>query len=162
MNCRYSELSTLLKNYTILYFNLGIYMRFLFSKKKEQRVKGTVFYFFPGKVYTPLTHSIWENFVFLFFHFLERKKKNCFIFFPRKSLKATHSAERQLPLIKRYFCTFVAYFFFPTKMCIFFFPGIVYYLLTHSFSKGGKKIQPRKKNTAIYSLTRFFPKNVKK
>ena len=119
--------------------------------------------FFPWKSLTPLTHSFWENCVFFFPHFWKKKNTDVF-FFPRNSLKATHSAERQLPLIKRYFCTFVVYFFFPTKDCIFSFPRNSL-LPTHSLVLKGrkKKIQPRKKKKYHFSLTHsIFPQKCQK
>ena len=101
--------------------------------------------------------------MYFFFRISGKKKYRCIYFFPRNSLKATHSAERQLPFVKRYFCTFAVYFFFPTKMCIFFFPGIVYYLLTHSFSKGGKKkYSPGKKKYSFLLTHSIFPQKCQK
>ena len=58
--------------------------------------KGTVFFYFPGKVCRLLTHSILSNFVFFFFQPLGKKKNICFFFFPRKSLEATHSPQKQM------------------------------------------------------------------
>ena len=101
--------------------------------------------------------------IFFFSAFLEKKKYRCISFFPRNSLKATHSAERQLPLRKRYFCTFSVYFFFQQK-CVFFFPWNSL-PATHSLVLKGRKKKntaAEKKNTAFHSLTRFFPKRVKK
>ena len=47
-------------------------------------------FFFRGKDWGVLTHSLWA---IVFFPCFE-KKKSCF-FFPRKSLHATHSVERR-------------------------------------------------------------------
>ena len=92
--------------------------------------KGTLFCF-PGKFNA--THSL----VFGDFNpaFLENK----IYFFPRKSLKATHLAERQLPLRSRYFYIFYGVSSFPIKMRVFFPQEIVYYPHTYSLSGDKKK-----------------------
>ena len=111
-----------------------------------------VSFFFRGKDWGVLTHSLWA---FFFFRVLE--KKNKLFFFPRKSLQATHSAERRSTSKKRSktvkngtFCRisfFFVVFFFRPKVVFFFFPGKVYPSLTHSISEGGKKNSVGKKNT---------------
>ena len=106
--------------------------------------KGTEF--FSRKSLRPLTQSFSENFVFFVSRFLEEKKNRC-IFFPRKSLKATHSGERQLPLGSRYFYTFAVFFFSNEK--VFFFPRKCL-RPTHSLVlRGAEKIKNRggKKNS---------------
>ena len=122
------------------------------------------YFFFPRKSLTPLTHQFWENCVFFFFRIFGKKKYRCISFFPRNSLKATHSAERQLPLRKRYFCTFSLYFFFSNKNVYFFFPWNSL-PATHSLVLKGRK----KKNTAAekkkysFSLTNsIFPQKGQK
>ena len=98
--------------------------------------------------------------MYFFFRISGKKKNRCIYFFPRNSLKATHSAERQLPLVKRHFCTFVVYFFFPNKNVYFFFPRNSL-LPTHSLVLKGrkKKIQPRKKKIHFFTHSLdFFPK----
>jgi len=87
--------------------------------------------FFPRNSLIPLNHAFSENFV-LSPTFL--KKKNVY-FFPRKSLKATYSEERQFPQRKRNCCT--SSVFFPTNMV--FFPRKIL-LTTHSLIlRAGKK-----------------------
>ena len=114
-------------------------------------------FFFPGKDWGVLTHSLWAIFVF-FFRVLEKKNK-LFFFFPRKSLQATHSAERRSTSKKRSktvkngtFCRisfFFVVFFFPAKSCFFFFPRKSL-PVTHSLDFRGwekKKQRWKKKNT---------------
>ena len=101
------------------------------------------------------THSLTlGNFCFFFPCFGKKKKQA--VFFPRKSLHATHSAERRSTSKKRSktvkngtFCriSFFSLFFFPAKSCFFFFPGKVYPSLTHSISEGGKKKTASEKKT---------------
>ena len=129
------------------------------------------YFFFRGKDWGVLTHSIWAIFVFFYFPILE--KKNKLFFFPRKSLQATHSPERRSSSKKRSkpvkngtFCRISVFFvvFFSQKISqnsVFFFPGKDYTSLTHSNFRAGKKKQPRKKKQQFYSLTRFSPKKYK-
>ena len=121
-------------------------------------------FFFTGKSLTPLTHSFSEIFVF-FFPVFVKKKIPVYFFFPRKSLKATHSAEGQLPKRNRYFCTFAVFFFFPTKInknVYFFFSQekFITHSLTRSQGPEKKKTGAEKKKHIFDSLTRFFPKSV--
>ena len=134
------------------------------SKRKNSDstpAKGTVF-FFPGNSLPPLTHSIFENFVFFF-----PQKKYKMFFFSRKSLKATHSPGAQISTKKGqkhvFFVIFshLGCFFFPTFFC-FFFPRKSLHP-THSLNFG----RPEKK-TAVEKKTQFsltqsiFAQNVQK
>ena len=124
-------------------------------------MQGTVFFFSQEKFNA--THSLVLGKLCIFFFRISGKKKyRCIYFFPRNSLKATHSAERQLPFVKRYFCTFAVYFFFPTKMCIFFPRNSL--LPTHSlvFKGRKKKIQPRKKKYSFLLTHSIFPQKCQK
>ena len=117
--------------------------------------KGTVF--FSRENLTPLTHSLSENFCSFFSRFW-KKKINTRIFFPRKSLKATHSAERQLPLRNRYFCTFAV--FFSNQIVYYFFPRKCLQP-THSLVLRGRRNKKtrREKKHIFHSLPRLFPKS---
>ena len=143
-----------------------------FGTKNPIAPKSTVFFYFPGIVYTPLTHSIWENFVF-FFHFLEEKKiQTVFYFFPGKVCKPLTRKKSDIckkTSKKGTLCCFSELFefwrciFFSQHFCVFFFfPGKVYNPLTHSNSRGRKKkYSTGKKKQHFHSLTRFLTKNGK-
>ena len=131
-------------------------------------------FFFRGKVWGVLTHSLWALFVFFFSVFWKKKKQAVFFFPgkvckpltqlrdgkpPKKGQKRTKTA----PFVE--FQIFSLLFFFPKiwiKILFFFFPGKVHTPLTHSISEGGKKkTAPEKKKHNFYSLTRFFTKSCK-
>ena len=145
-------------------------LSFLCSTRPSADQRYRIF-FFPGIVYTPLTHSIWDNFVFFFLHFLEKKNTNCFLFFPRKSLQATHSKKNRYLQKKVQKKVLYAVFrnfsnFFEFWRCIFFFskkkpPKNVFFFsqekfkihsLTQILRAGKKKYSTGKKNTT-FSLT---------
>ena len=100
--------------------------------------------------------------------FVEFQFFSLFFFFPKKSLQATHSAERRSTSKKRSktvkngtFCrisVFFVVFFFPKKLdkILFFFPGKVHTSLTHSISEGGKKKNSAGKKKTAFLLTHSF------
>ena len=57
---------------------------------KGHIIKGTVFFYFQGKVYGLLTNSFGKIFVFFYLHFFGKKKNRVF-FFSWKSLTSTQS-----------------------------------------------------------------------
>ena len=128
--------------------------------------KGIVF-FFPGKDWGVLTHSLWAIFVF-FFRVLEKKNK-LFFFFPGKvCMPLTQLRDGKLQKKvkngkKRHllsnFIFFSLFFFFPVKSCFFFSQEkFTRHSLTR-FQRAGKKKQRRKKKTP-FLLT--HSKNTKK
>ena len=132
------------------------------------RSKGTVFFFFPGKVCTSLTHSFWVNFVFFF----STKKIQVVFFFSQEKFES-HSLEKNNIICKksskngklenfRRFSSFGGVFFFPTIFCIFFSQEkFTFHSLTHSQGAGKKNTAVEKKIHHFHSLTRFLPKNGK-
>ena len=137
------------------------------------------YFFFPGIVYTPLTHSIWENFVFFFPLFGKKKYKLFFIFSQEKF--ASHSLEKnqisdKKRSKKRYFMLFFAtfrifsnfggVFFFSKKKPqknVFFFSQEKFKIhsLTQILRAGKKNTALEKKIQHFHSLTRFLTKNGK-
>ena len=143
--------------------------------------KGTVFYFFPEIVYTALTHPIWVNFVFYFFHFLEKKIQTVFFLFPGKVSKPLtrkksdiykkRSQKGTLCCFSELFKFWRYNFCFRTILCFLFFPRKSLQS-THSlkFRSREKKIQHWKKyNIFTHSLdfwlkmakVKLFPGNKK-
>ena len=129
------------------------------------------YFFFRGKVYMALTHSISVNFDF--FSSLFGKKLYKLFFFPRKSLEATHSiffyiCRKRSKKGKLYsflkFFSFWRCFFFPTnpKKKVFYFfsqEKFTRHSLTQS-QEPEKKTAPKKKTA--FSLTHSnLPKNGK-
>ena len=134
------------------------------------RGKGTVF-FSPEKFAPHSLTRFLEN-CFFFFHVSEKKTP---VFFPRKSLKATHPPKKLRSPKKGQkrsknvnFCTFSNFcgVFFISKL-VFFLWFLFFFLekftphsLTH-FQRARKKKQAGKQKHHFHSLTRFLPKNRK-
>ena len=113
-----------------------------------------------------------REFCIFFFHFLEKKNTNCFLFFPRKSLQATHSKKiRYLTkkgpkkgtlccfseLFEFSRCVFFFHFFEKKKQTVFFFPGKVCKPVTRKKSDIYKKKRSKKKYfTLFFGTFRIF------
>ena len=127
-------------------------------------------FFFSAEKIRGYSLTRFGQFLFFFISRFWKKKTSCF-FFPRKSLQATHSAERRSIYKKRSkqvkngtFCqilVFFVVFFFPKNLdkILFFFPRKSSHV-THSLDfRGRKKKQPRKKTEFLLTHS-IFPKKV--
>ena len=133
--------------------------------------KGTVFYFFRGKVCAHSLTQIWEH-LYFFFPKRGKKKYSCIFFFPGKvHVPLTQLFWRSLYKKiggKQYF--FRIAIFNPILRCIFFFPRSVFFFLVFFFFL--EKFKPhslthfkrlyffisgvgKEKIQCFYSLTRF-------
>ena len=81
--------------------------------------------------------------ILLFFEFVEGTKTK-YPFFPRKSLKVTHSVEWLLPVRNRYFCTLAVFFCSAKKLYYFFFREVL-------ISKISRVLRRRKEKTGYVS-----------
>ena len=92
---------------------------------------------------------------------LGKKKYSFILFFSRTSFKATHLTGQQFPFKKGTSKLRPVYFFY-NKNVYCFFLGNAYYPPTHSFSGGGKKVEPRKKNTNFSHTHSIFAQKCQK
>ena len=119
------------------------------------------YFFFPRNSLPPLTHSIFENFVFFFFPLSGKKKIQTVFFFSQEKFAATHSSEERIIYRKKVKNTYVlqffhilVVFFFPTffQLFLFFFFPRKSLKSTHSLDFLGRK---KKKTAAEKKKTQF-------
>ena len=113
--------------------------------------------------------ALFVEFRFFWLFFSPKKIDQMLFFFPRKSLQATHSAERRSIYKKRSkqvkngtFCQILVFFvvFFSQKILpnsVFFFPGKIHPSLTPSIFRGRKKKTAPEKKNSIFTHSLVFP-----